>query len=424
MKVAAILVAMILLALPNRAIAQAIVDVSPTTTSFSTPDLQHSVSGRILSLAVSADPTARLYAGTYAGVWRSDDAGLTWRQLTRPQPPQGVNTVPGALMVPNVYDLVVSPVNRDLVFAATIGDTRVQPKDGIYRSADGGNTWSLVHQFGCSGGGPVGQVVFAPDNPNLLFAAGGCAIGISTDSGLTWMDQEITGTVWHIAVAPQEDFIRRVYAAGDGQIWYSQDGGQTWFRDNAPLPNTAGGRAGDCCGNNAHVLVVEPGHPDHVYLAVPGLANGRSYYHPTSLGLDGQPANTPPDNPLRPAGEGSVWLGDYSGFVVGDPNRQVATWMQLSGPPLYYWGSTDSGNVYLEAKVTPSGYLLFFSDRAHVHVSLGRPTPTSWHRLDGRNVSQGRLDGCFGNDNNGSQGCNQLFVHVDPHALAVSSDFN
>jgi hypothetical protein len=438
-------VVMVLLALRSGAVAQ-IVDVSPTVTSFTPLSIFHSVSGRILSLAVSADPApgcfipgrrctvgtppgapiARLYAGTFAGVWRSDDAGRTWRQLMRPQPPEGTNIVPGALMVPNVFDLAVSQVNRDLVFAATAEDTRSQSesKNGIYRSADGGETWSLVHQFACSGKGPVGQIVFAPDDPNLLFAAGDCSIAKSTDAGLTWTDTPISGRVWHVAVAPQQGPVRRVYAAGDGQMWYSQDGGQSWYRDGASIPNIAGGIAGVCCGSSAHVLAVEPGQPDHVYLAVPGLANGRSYYHPSNLGPDGQPANTPPGNPIRPAGEGSLWLGDFSDFVVGDPARRAASWTQLPGPPLYYWVSTDSGNVYVEAKPTAHGYLLFFSDRAHVHVSAGRPTPTSWHRLDGRDVSQGRLDGCFGNDNNSSQGCNLLFLHVDPHALAVSKDFN
>jgi hypothetical protein len=414
-----------------------IMDVSPTVTTFSSSDLNHSVSGRILSLAVSADPTpiARLYAGTFAGVWRSDDAGLTWRQLTRPQPIEGVNTVPGALAVPNVYDLAVSPVNRDLVFAATAGDTRVQSqsKNGIYRSADGGVTWTLVHQFACSSKGAVGQIVFAPGEPNLLFAAGGCAIAIGTNAGQTpadWTDIPIPGggTVRHVAVAPQQGSLRRVYAAGNnGQMWYSPDGGQNWYRDGAPnIPVIAGGEAGPCCGSSAHVLAVEPGRPDHVYLAVPGLANGPSYYHQQCPESDCPGFSQLPDGVLcntrgRGCGEGSLWMGDYSSFVVNDPALRVAQWTQLPGPPAYWGGSTASGNVYVEAKPTAHGYLLFFSDLAHVHVSDGRPTPTSWHRLDGRDASQGKLEGC---PSNGNRACNKLFVHVDPHALAVSTDFN
>jgi len=95
----AIQVATVMTAL--QAVVAEIVDVSPTVTNVPTAT-QHSPSGRILSLAVSADPApgcyipgtrctvgtppgapiARLYAGTFAGVWRSDDAGRTWRHQT------------------------------------------------------------------------------------------------------------------------------------------------------------------------------------------------------------------------------------------------------------------------------------------------------------------------------------------------------
>src|SRR5438045_806752 len=83
-----------------RVVAQntSIVDVSPRPGTFIPPDPTHSSSGRVLSLVVAADGQ-RLYAGTLAGVWRSDDSGATWRQMTRPQPPQGTAVVPGALPV-------------------------------------------------------------------------------------------------------------------------------------------------------------------------------------------------------------------------------------------------------------------------------------------------------------------------------------
>lgn len=168
------------------------VDVSPTIETFS-PNIgensQRSISGKILSLAAS-DDGQRLYAGAYSGVWRSDDKGETWTQLTRPQPPVGTHEVPGALMVPNIFDLAVSPANKDEVLAATSGDTRVPSQlrngNGIYRSSDGGNSWDLAHRFVCPAsphGGPVGQIAFAPDDSRLVYAAGGCAIAISVDGG-------------------------------------------------------------------------------------------------------------------------------------------------------------------------------------------------------------------------------------------------
>ena len=432
-------------------------DCSPTIGTFSPPIAENStisVSGKILSLAVSTDGQ-RLYAGAYSGVWRSDNAGETWKQLTRPQPPSDTNRVPGALRVPNIFDLAVSPENKDVVLAATatavpgFTDTFVpdRSKNGIYRSENGGESWHLAHQFKCpgtDGAQPVAQVVFAPDNPQLVYAAGGCAIAISTDEGRTWIDKPIPdgGQVWHVAVAPREGletgFIRRIYTAGPNQIWYSQDGGDTWLQDKGSIPpsETCCGGAFDVVGNfpsegfqsnSARILAVEPGHPDRVFLAVPSIMNGPAYYF--VVDDDKRIPDGTPCDPREPPGTGpgcgggTLWIGDYSGFSAA----QSARWQRLPGPPAYQGGSTPSGRVYVGVQPLPATpktrpYLLFFGDTSHVHVSLGRPRVTSnfgltsnWHRLDGRDASQSKLDNDL---------ANKLFVHVDPHAFAVSKDFN
>src|SRR5262245_33163513 len=114
-----------------------ITSVGPTDNSFASTDLQHSVCGRVLCLAASAD-FVRQYAGTYAGVWRSDDSGHTWRQLARPQPNAGENAdVAGALCAPTVFDLAVSPADPNIVLAACVKGEFGTSRDGIYRSADG-----------------------------------------------------------------------------------------------------------------------------------------------------------------------------------------------------------------------------------------------------------------------------------------------
>ena len=60
------------------------------------------------------------------------------------QPPIGQTEVPGSLLVPNVYDLLVSPIDDDVVLAATGRDPRRPSLNGVYRSENGGLSWELV----------------------------------------------------------------------------------------------------------------------------------------------------------------------------------------------------------------------------------------------------------------------------------------
>ena len=96
-------------------------------------------------------------------------------------------------------------------------------------------------------------------------------------------------------------------------------------------------------------------------------------------------------------------------------NTGQANWGLLPGPPVYTGATTPSGNCYVVAKPTSSGFLLFFSDNSHVHVSAGTPADnSSWHRLDGMDASVAHRSDVRSN---------VVFVHVDPHAIAFTPDF-
>src|SRR5262245_51969675 len=188
----------------------------------------HSAIGRITAVALAPNGT-RMYAGSFAGVWRSDDAGRTWVQLTWPQPPFGTVDVDivGALFPPDIFDIAVSPSDSNLVLISGLDSQFKDQRDGIYRSTDGGANWKLVLQTSlpCS-------IAFAPDNAKLVFAAIGGGIAVSQDGGEHWTIKPFS-PAWHVAVAPLEPSgKRRVYAVGDSTIWHSTDGGNTWRQDN------------------------------------------------------------------------------------------------------------------------------------------------------------------------------------------------
>jgi len=173
-------------------------DAGPTPANFVGSTAQRSGSGRILSLAVTADGQ-RLYAGSYAGVWRSDDAGRSFHQMSRPQPGGYEADVPGALQAPHIFDIAVSPADPDIVLAVAVRSQFAVPANGIWRSSDGGQSWTLVQPAF-----RVGQIAFAPDDPSLVIAPIGdtnliSSIAISQNAGVTWAVTPLN-PAWHVAI--------------------------------------------------------------------------------------------------------------------------------------------------------------------------------------------------------------------------------
>jgi hypothetical protein len=85
-----------------------IIDVSPTSSNTNASDRNHSVTGRMLSLACSPDG-GTVYAGSYSNIWVSTDNGQNFEQLTWPQPPAGQFDAPGSLGGWCVVDMATGP---------------------------------------------------------------------------------------------------------------------------------------------------------------------------------------------------------------------------------------------------------------------------------------------------------------------------
>ena len=397
----------------------------------------HATSGRMTALALGADGR-RMYAGSIAGLWRSDDAGEHWVQLTWPQPSTGTMQVdiPGALYAPRIFDVATSPTDPNVVLVCALDSQFADNRDGIYRSADGGATWTLVLKSLSTPKSTTFHIAFAPDDDQLVVAVGTLRLGgsnvngiaaVSANAGVNWDSKPVGTSLWHVAIAPLErNGRRRVYAVGDSALWYSVDAAKNWrkdaglstviasraqlntFQKNCNPQAGVGGFAGQIAlnsGDAPQILAVEPGNPAKVYLATVGGANGPTYY--SGKVSDGTPVNT---NCLRLAGEASLWRGDFSRFETG----QSASWSLMPGPPVYTGTTTPSGNCYVSTKPTSTGFLVFFSDNSHVHVSVGTPTSGSWHRLDGLDASASKRSG---------PNSNVLFVHADPHAIVFTPDF-
>ncbi len=173
------------------------------------------------------------------GVYKSTDAGKTWTHL-------------GLEATRNIAKIRVHPTNPDLVFVAALGHAHgANPERGVYRSTNGGKTWDLVLTQGEDAGAI--DLVIDPNNPRIIFASfwegrrgphymssGGPGSGLwrSTDGGDTWTDlsakpgmpKGIKGKIG-IAVSPaQTDRVWALVEHDKGGVFRSDDGGETWER--------------------------------------------------------------------------------------------------------------------------------------------------------------------------------------------------
>jgi photosystem II stability/assembly factor-like uncharacterized protein len=209
------------------------------------------------AIAVSDSDPSVVYAGTGEacirsnvshgdGVYRSDDGGKSWRNL-------------GLADTRHISRVVIHPTNPDLVYVAALGHAwGDNPERGIYRSGDGGKTWDRVLYKSERAG--AADLTLDMRNPRVLYAAiwqgrryphaaesGGPESGIwrSLDGGETWTDVTRnpglpTGILGRIGVTASPAQPGRVWAiveAEDGAMFRSDDYGQTWERlnENADL---------------------------------------------------------------------------------------------------------------------------------------------------------------------------------------------
>ncbi len=233
------------------------------------------VSGRCTSIAV-VTPKGKNYvvyvASASGGLWKTENEGTTWNPVFEQFP----STAFGAV--------AVSPSNQQIVWAGT-GEANIfrssQSGIGVYKSTDGGKSWQ---HMGLTGTYTIPRIVVHPSNPDVVYVAASGhewtfnpdrGIFKTTDGGKTWTKvlyvDEKTGAIDLIMDPSNPDTL---YAAtwqrirfkwndprnspdytGSG-IHKTTDGGKTWKAINSGLPEPKfRGRIGiDLCRANPNVL--------------------------------------------------------------------------------------------------------------------------------------------------------------------------
>ena len=200
--------------------------------------------GRALAVAgIPGDPTTYYFGAVAGGVWKTTDGGASWLPLT------------DQTAISSVGAVAVAPSNHNIIY---VGSGEAAPRgdmtygDGVYKSVDGGKTWSNI---GLKDTRQIGALIVDPDNPDMvLVAAFGHAFGPNsergvfrtTDGGKSWTrvlyKDEQTGAI-DVSFDPHNSKI--VYAAlwqarrqpwnfssgGPGSgLYRSSDGGVSWTR--------------------------------------------------------------------------------------------------------------------------------------------------------------------------------------------------
>ena len=199
--------------------------------------------GRCVAVAGDPERSAVFYFGAVAGgIWKTEDAGTTWR-----------NVSDGYLGTSSVGALAVSTSDPNVIYAG-MGEScirlDVSHGDGVYRSGDGGRTWT---HLGLADTRHIGEIRIHPKNPDLVYVAAlGHAFGPnpnrglyrSGDGGKTWdrilyksdgagavdvsfdpnSPEVMYATVWQA----HRNFWEMSSGGPDSGMWKSTDGGDTW----------------------------------------------------------------------------------------------------------------------------------------------------------------------------------------------------
>ncbi len=216
------------------------------------------VSGRIVDVAVDPRAPSTWYVGTASGgVWKTTNAGTTFEPIFDHEGSYSIGTV------------VIDPNNSNVIWVGT-GEANAQRSvaygDGVYKSIDGGRTWQ---NMGLKDSQHIGKILIDPRNSDIVYVAaqgplwgGGGERGLykTTDGGRTWT-KVLGGGAWAGAADAVMDptnpdvLIVSLWQRGRKQWGYvaggpesalerTTDGGKTWTRVQGGLPSGDLGRIG------------------------------------------------------------------------------------------------------------------------------------------------------------------------------------
>ncbi|TLP80195.1 WD40/YVTN/BNR-like repeat-containing protein [Maribacter sp. ACAM166] len=207
------------------------------------------------------------HVGWGDGVYKSNDGGTSWNHM-------------GLLKSEHIGKILVDPRNSDVVFVAAEGPLwSSEGERGLYKTIDGGKTWSLVLEIDKNTG--VTDIEFDPSNPDIVYAAayqrrrhvwallsGGPKSGIykSTDNGETWSQKSTglpkgdMGKIGLAVTAADSNIVYATIEANDSEkgFYKSVNKGESWELQNKYISGGTG-------PHYYQEIEISPSNPDLIY---------------------------------------------------------------------------------------------------------------------------------------------------------------
>jgi len=341
------------------------------------------VTGRVTALAVDRRNSNVVYLGAaQGGVWKTTNDGTSWTPLTDDQPSLAVGA------------LTLDPQNPDIVYVGT-GEPHASGDSyygaGVLKSTNGGSTWQQLGASEFTGLG-ISAIIVHPSNSNIVYVASSGAVGQqgpqtpsqgifkSTNGGQTWSGQRVCSNCWgasDLVMDPSNPSV--LYAA----FWYegifkSTNGGHSWQKLTSGLPTANYGRI---------ELAIAPSNSSVLYagyaISIPGQFVGAKVYKTTNGGNSWQHLDRAPNY----CG-GQCWYDNIIAVHPTDPNK-----VYLGGSANYVsrptWSvrqvvvmSNDGGTTWWDMNPNDSVAHTLHPD-AHAIVFDPSNPQTVWHGNDG-----------------------------------------
>ena len=298
--------------------------------------------------AVTGDPTKPLvfyFGAVNGGVWKTTNAGQTWRNLTD-----------GKSDISSVGAITIAPSDPNVIYVGT-GESQLREDltygTGMYRSTDAGQTWQ---HLGLTDTHQITDVIVDPKDPERVYVSAiGHAFGPNaergvfrtTDGGRNWRkvlfiddstganDLTIDPSNPRILYASFWKFQRTPWSmiAGGGRsgLWKTTDGGDTWteLTFNPGIPKLALGKIG---------LDVSPANPRRIYASIEAPDSAGGIFRSDNGGDTWQRTTPDPRFHVR------AW---YYSAVTADPLDENTVYVMN----LQVWKSIDGGKSFSMLRV-------------------------------------------------------------------------